>query len=94
MDSVIQVSPVLDCTGYAIYISQTKMEGKISHAVGEYTYVSAMKPKSVHITLYVPATGSIYWSDSYPGNFVYVVLLVTKFNWSRLLSPFILLRMR
>nr|XP_028964550.1 protein GAMETE EXPRESSED 3 [Malus domestica] len=80
VDSVIQVSPVLDCTGYAIYISQTKMEGKISHAVGEYTYVSAMKPKSVHITLYVPATGSIYWSDSYPGNFVYVVLLLQILN--------------
>ncbi|CAB4274614.1 unnamed protein product [Prunus armeniaca] len=68
-DSVIQVSPTLDCTGFAIYISQTEMEGKISRTVGEYTYVSAMKPKSVLLTLYVPATGSIYWSESYPGQF-------------------------
>ncbi|KAK9924758.1 hypothetical protein M0R45_033111 [Rubus argutus] len=68
MDSVIQVSPFLDCTGYAVYISQAEMEGKISHTVGEYTFVSAMKPKSVIFTLYVPATGSIYWSQRYPGD--------------------------
>ncbi|PQM41017.1 hypothetical protein Pyn_06635 [Prunus yedoensis var. nudiflora] len=68
-DSVIQVSPILDCTGFAYYISQTDMEGKISRTDGEYTYVSAMKPKSVLLTLYVPATGSIYWSESYPGQF-------------------------
>ncbi|XP_040369545.1 protein GAMETE EXPRESSED 3 [Rosa chinensis] len=68
MDSVIQVTPFLDCTGFAIYISQTEMDGKISHTVGEYTFVSAMKPKSVLFTLYVPATGSIYWSGRYPGD--------------------------
>ncbi|XP_024022300.1 protein GAMETE EXPRESSED 3 [Morus notabilis] len=67
-DSVIQVSPVLDCSGYAIYISQTEMEGKISHIIGEYTYVSALKPKSVIFTLFVPATGSIYWSETNLGN--------------------------
>ncbi|GMN57027.1 hypothetical protein TIFTF001_026139 [Ficus carica] len=66
-DSVIQVSPVLDCSGYALYISQTEMEGKISHIIGEYTYVSALKPKSIIFTLFVPATGSIYWSETYPG---------------------------
>ncbi|GAV71035.1 LOW QUALITY PROTEIN: hypothetical protein CFOL_v3_14529, partial [Cephalotus follicularis] len=69
LDSVIQVSPLLDCSGYGVYISQTKMEGKISHTIGEYTYVSAMKPISVAFTLLVPATGSIYWSESYPGKF-------------------------
>ncbi|KAL6143713.1 hypothetical protein ACLB2K_054408 [Fragaria x ananassa] len=68
VDSVIQVTPFLDCTGFAIYIAQTKMEGKISHTVGEYTFVSAMKPKGVVFTLYVPATGSIYWSGRYPGD--------------------------
>ncbi|XP_062016779.1 protein GAMETE EXPRESSED 3 [Rosa rugosa] len=68
MDSVIRVTPFLDCTGFAIYISQTEMDGKISHTVGEYTFVSAMKPKSVLFTLYVPATGSIYWSGRYPGD--------------------------
>ena len=70
VDSVIQVSPVLDCSGYAVYISQTNMEGKISHTIGDYTYVSAMKPRSVIFTLFVPATGSIYWSKSYAGNLV------------------------
>ncbi|XP_062106346.1 protein GAMETE EXPRESSED 3 [Humulus lupulus] len=68
-DSVIQVSPVLDCSGYALYLSQTEMEGKISRTIGDYTYVSAMKPRSVVFTLFVPATGSIYWSERYPGDF-------------------------
>ncbi|KAA8530539.1 hypothetical protein F0562_005248 [Nyssa sinensis] len=67
LDSVVQVSPLLDCSGYALYISQTKMEGKISHTIGEYTYVSAMKPRKVVFTMLVPATGFIYWSESYPG---------------------------
>ncbi|KAK2998613.1 hypothetical protein RJ639_024614, partial [Escallonia herrerae] len=67
VESVIQVSPLLDCSGYAVYISQTEMEGKISRTIGEYTYVSAMKPKNIVFTMLVPATGSIYWSESYPG---------------------------
>lgn len=70
-DSVIQVSPVLDCSGYAVYISQTDMEGKISRTIGDYTYVSAMKPRNVVFTLFVPATGSIYWSKRYPGNSIF-----------------------
>ncbi|KAL5806049.1 hypothetical protein ACOSQ4_028782 [Xanthoceras sorbifolium] len=69
LDSVIQVSPLLACSGYAIYISQTVMSGKIIHTNGGYTYVSAMKPTSVVFSLLVPATGSIYWSESYPGQF-------------------------
>ncbi|KAF4373420.1 hypothetical protein G4B88_011689 [Cannabis sativa] len=68
-NSVIQVSPVLDCSGYALYFSQTEMEGKTSRTIGDYTYVSAMKPRSVVFTLYVPETGSIYWSERYPGDF-------------------------
>ncbi|KAK2998922.1 hypothetical protein RJ639_024422, partial [Escallonia herrerae] len=67
VESVFQVSPLLDCSGYAVYISQTEMEGKISRTIGEYTYVSAMKPKNIVFTMLVPATGSIYWSESYPG---------------------------
>lgn len=70
LDTVIQVKPVLDCSGYAVYISQTKMEGKISRSIGEYTYVSAMKPVKAVFTLLVPATGSVYWSESYPGDLV------------------------
>lgn len=66
-DSVVQVSPVLDCSGYAVYISQTETEGKISHSIGEYTYVASMRPISAVFTLFSPATGSIYWSESYPG---------------------------
>ncbi|XP_021888000.1 protein GAMETE EXPRESSED 3 isoform X3 [Carica papaya] len=69
LDSVIQVDPYLDCSGYAVYISQTKMEGKISQTIGDYTYISVLRPKSVLFTLLVPATGSIYWSESYPDQF-------------------------
>ncbi|KAE9449420.1 hypothetical protein C3L33_18676, partial [Rhododendron williamsianum] len=65
-DSVLQFSPLLDCSGYAVYISQTVMDGKISHTIGEYNYISALKPVKVVFTLLVPATGSVYWSESYP----------------------------
>ncbi|KAJ4833255.1 hypothetical protein Tsubulata_005089, partial [Turnera subulata] len=68
-DYVIQASPYLDCSGYAVYISQAKMEGKVSHIIGQETYVSAMKPIGVVLTLLVPATGAIYWSETYPGHF-------------------------
>ncbi|KAJ4964571.1 hypothetical protein NE237_016420 [Protea cynaroides] len=63
LDSVVQVSPVLDCSGFAVYISQTRMDGKISRTIGEYTYVSAVKPINVVFTLLVPATGAIYWIE-------------------------------
>ncbi|PQQ17113.1 hypothetical protein Pyn_27834 [Prunus yedoensis var. nudiflora] len=59
----------LSTADYTPVVDSNDMEGKISRTVGEYTYVSAMKPKSVLLTLYVPATGSIYWSESYPGQF-------------------------
>lgn len=69
LNSVIQVSPVLDCSGYAVYISQTEMEGKISRVIGDYTFISAMKPKSAVFWLFVPATETLYWSAVYPGTF-------------------------
>lgn len=68
LDSVIQVSPLLDCSGYGVYISQTEMEGKMSHTIGEYTYISALKPRNVVFTMLAPSTGSIYWSERYPGD--------------------------
>ncbi|KAL8247048.1 hypothetical protein R6Q59_008264 [Mikania micrantha] len=68
LNTVIQVKPVLDCSGYAIYISRTKMEGKISRANDENTFVSAMKPLKTIFTLLVPATGAVLWSESYPGS--------------------------
>ncbi|XAR51565.1 hypothetical protein NMG60_11006229, partial [Bertholletia excelsa] len=67
LESVIQVSPLVDCSGYAVYISQTEMEGKTSHSVGEYTYISAMKPRYAVFVLLAPATGAIYWSERYNG---------------------------
>ncbi|KAF8399189.1 hypothetical protein HHK36_015054 [Tetracentron sinense] len=73
LDSVIQVSPLLDCSGYAVYISQTEMEGKITHTIGEYTYVTAMRPINIVFTMLVPATGAIYWSENYPGQFSYLL---------------------
>lgn len=66
---VIQVSPLLDCSGYAVYLSQTEMEGKITRTIGEYTHVSGVKPTNAIFTVLVPATGSIYWSESYNGQF-------------------------
>nr|KYP60422.1 hypothetical protein KK1_022827 [Cajanus cajan] len=66
-NSMVQVGPFLDCSGFAIYISQIEMEGKVSHAIGEYTVVSAIRSKAALFTMMVPATGSIYWSESYPG---------------------------
>ncbi|XP_024037414.1 protein GAMETE EXPRESSED 3 [Citrus clementina] len=68
-DSVIQVSPLLDCSAYAVYISQTEMNQKITRTSGEYTFVSTMNPKSAVFSLLVPSTGAIYWSESYPGQF-------------------------
>ncbi|KAK4416292.1 protein GAMETE EXPRESSED 3 [Sesamum alatum] len=70
LDSVIQVNPVLDCSGYAVYISQTEMEGKFSQTIAEYTHVSALKPKSVAFTLLAPASGSIYRSGIDPSKFL------------------------
>ncbi|GKA18576.1 protein gamete expressed 3 [Tanacetum coccineum] len=67
-DAVIQVKPVLDCSGYAVYISQTIMAGKISRTIDEYTYVSTKMPRKTVVTLLVPATGTVYWSESYPGS--------------------------
>ncbi|XP_022760993.1 protein GAMETE EXPRESSED 3 [Durio zibethinus] len=70
LDSVIQFSPFLDCSGYAVYFCQTEMEGKVIHVNDQYTYVSAMKPKGSVFTLMVPATGKIYWSESHQGPFL------------------------
>ncbi|XP_058088495.1 protein GAMETE EXPRESSED 3 isoform X2 [Magnolia sinica] len=67
LNSVVQVSPVLDCSGSAIYVSQTRMEAKTSHMIGEYTCISAMKPLEVIVTLFAPAAGAIYWTGKHPG---------------------------
>ncbi|XP_010456548.1 PREDICTED: protein GAMETE EXPRESSED 3-like [Camelina sativa] len=65
-DSMIQIEPVLDCSGYAVYVSQTKLQGKIDRVVNEdYTYVSAKKPETAVFSLVVPETRSIHWSQSY-----------------------------
>lgn len=66
LSSVIQVNPVLDCSGYGVYISQTEMEGKTSYTIADYTHVSALKPKTVSFTSLVPASGSVLWSQSDP----------------------------
>ncbi|KAM3330949.1 hypothetical protein ACQJBY_027197 [Aegilops geniculata] len=66
-NSVIQSSPVLDCSGFSVYISQTIMEAKSSQTIGDYAYVSAMKPSSILFTLLAPATGTVYWTEKYPG---------------------------
>ncbi|KAJ8530891.1 hypothetical protein K7X08_023772 [Anisodus acutangulus] len=45
----------------------TEIEGKITRIIGDYTYISAMKPKGVIFTLINPATGTTFWSEKYPG---------------------------
>ena len=80
-NSMIQVGPFLDCSGFAIYSSQIEMEGKISHTIGEYTVVSAIQPKAALFTMLVPATGSIYWSESYPGTYFSVIFPHNTWHW-------------
>ncbi|KAJ0464724.1 putative quinoprotein alcohol dehydrogenase-like superfamily [Helianthus annuus] len=69
LDTVVQQA-VLDCSGYAVYMSQTKFDRKISRANDENTYVSAMTPLKTVVTLLVPSTGSVIWFESYPSGSV------------------------
>lgn len=71
-DSVIHASPVLDCSGFSMYVAQTIMEAKSIRTIGDHTYVSAMKPSRILFTLLAPATGTIYWTGEYPGLFFYL----------------------
>ncbi|KAJ8492769.1 hypothetical protein OPV22_014490 [Ensete ventricosum] len=66
-DSVIQATPVLDCSGFAVYVPQTVMEGKTRRTIGNYTFISALKPLSIVFTLLAPATGTVYWADNHHG---------------------------
>ncbi|KAK7271775.1 hypothetical protein RJT34_27949 [Clitoria ternatea] len=66
-NSMVQVGPFLDCSGFSVYSSQIEMEGKVTHTIGEYTVVSAIRPKATLFTMLVPATGSIYWTEGYHG---------------------------
>ncbi|XP_020573783.1 protein GAMETE EXPRESSED 3 isoform X2 [Phalaenopsis equestris] len=63
--SVIQASPVLDCSGFAIYVLQTKVTAKSNHDIGNYTYISAMNPTGLVLTNLIPATGTVYWTGNY-----------------------------
>jgi len=33
-NSMIQVGPFLDCSGFSVYSSQIEMEGKVSYTIG------------------------------------------------------------
>ncbi|XP_020267785.1 protein GAMETE EXPRESSED 3 [Asparagus officinalis] len=66
-DSAIQVSPVLDCSGFGVYVSQTLMDSKTSQTIDNYTYISAMKPIDIVFTLLAPATGTVYWTGKFSG---------------------------
>ncbi|OIW07323.1 hypothetical protein TanjilG_11957 [Lupinus angustifolius] len=59
--------PMLDQCEASIYID---MEGKVSHSISDYTIVSAIRPKAALFTMLVPATGSMYWFESYTGQFL------------------------
>ncbi|PKU62182.1 Protein GAMETE EXPRESSED 3 [Dendrobium catenatum] len=67
IDSIIQTSPVLDCSGFAIYVLQTRVIAKSIRDIGNCTYISAMKPASLVLTMLTPATGTVYWTGNYPG---------------------------
>ncbi|CAL4948842.1 unnamed protein product [Urochloa decumbens] len=66
-DSAIHVGPVLDCSGFSMYIAQTIVEGKLIRTSGDYTSVSVMKPSRMLVTLFTPANGTTYWTGEYPG---------------------------
>ncbi|CAO2165466.1 unnamed protein product [Urochloa humidicola] len=66
-DSAIHVDPVLDCSGFSMYIAQTIVEGKLIQTSGNYTSVSVMKPSRMLVTLFAPANGTTYWTGEYPG---------------------------
>nr|CAB3473498.1 unnamed protein product [Digitaria exilis] len=66
-DSVIHVDPVLDCSGFSMYVAKIIVEGKLIRTTGDYTTVSVMKPSHILVTLLAPATGTIYWTGDYPG---------------------------
>ncbi|CAL4962741.1 unnamed protein product [Urochloa decumbens] len=66
-DSAIHVGPVLDCSGFSMYIAQTIVEGKLIRTSGDYTSVSVMKPSRMLVTLFAPANGTAYWTGEYPG---------------------------
>ncbi|PVH38408.1 hypothetical protein PAHAL_5G252300 [Panicum hallii] len=68
LDSAIPVDPVLDCSGFSMYVAKTVVEGKSIWTTGEYTSVSVMKPSRSLVTLLDPANGTIYWTGEYPGN--------------------------
>ncbi|RLN25346.1 protein GAMETE EXPRESSED 3 [Panicum miliaceum] len=67
LDSAIPVDPVLDCSGFSMYVSKTVVEGKSIWTTGEYTSVSVMKPSRILVTLLDPANGTIHWTGEYPG---------------------------
>ncbi|XP_075501281.1 protein GAMETE EXPRESSED 3-like [Primulina tabacum] len=71
LSSVIQVNLVRDCSGYAVYVSQTEMEDREANIIGENIYVAAMKPRNAVFTLLVPALGSSYWSESNHSNLLF-----------------------
>ena len=71
-DSVIHVGPVLDCSGFSMYVAKTIVEGKLIQTIGDYTYVSAKKPSFILFTLLAPATGTVYWTGEYPGLFLFM----------------------
>ncbi|GMI92976.1 hypothetical protein HRI_002966900 [Hibiscus trionum] len=73
LDSVIQSSIFLDCSGYAVYFCQTEMEEKVIHMNDQFAQVSAMKPKRSVFTLMVPSNGKIYWSESNHGPFLSIL---------------------
>lgn len=68
-ESVIQVSPVPDCSGFGVYTSQTLVEAKSTQTIDNYTYISALKPVDNVFTLLTPGTGTVYWSSKYIGNY-------------------------
>ncbi|XP_040379092.1 protein GAMETE EXPRESSED 3-like [Oryza brachyantha] len=65
--SLIHANPVLDCSGFSVYISQIIMEAKLSRTLGDYTYVSVMKSSSVLFSLLTLANGRIHWIGNYSG---------------------------
>ncbi|KAK1280750.1 Protein GAMETE EXPRESSED 3 [Acorus gramineus] len=51
----------------SVFVSQTRVEAKTGQLIGEYEYISATKPIDLVFTMLIPATGTVYWTEKYPG---------------------------
>ncbi|XP_020527396.1 protein GAMETE EXPRESSED 3 isoform X1 [Amborella trichopoda] len=67
-NAVVQVNPILDCSGRAVYVAQLRTKSKKEHNIGGSTYTSALQPVKLVFSKLLPATGKVYFTAEYPGH--------------------------